>query len=88
MEGDEWQGDHILYERGGRVSQGCDGVVLVPRVLELVRRRTPVEVNEDIGLGGNLPTRYQGGGVWREGGEALREACWGSVYLWRRADDP
>ena len=69
MEGDGWQGDHVVYEGDGRVSQGCDWVVSVPRVLELVRSRTPVEVEEDIRLGGNFPTRYQGGAVWREGGD-------------------
>ena len=53
-----------MYERDSRVSQGCDGVVSVPWVLELVRSRTPVEVEEEIRLGGNLPMRYQCGAVW------------------------
>ena len=88
MEGDGWQGDHVVYEGDGRIGQGCDGVVSVPRVLELVRSRTPVEIEEKIRLGGNLPTRYQGGAVRREGGDGLSEACCGRVYLQRGADEP
>jgi len=53
VEGDGWQCRDVVYEGGGRVSQGCDGVVSVPRVLDLVRSRTPVEVEEEIRLGGN-----------------------------------
>ena len=88
MERDGWQDDHVVYEGDGRVSQGCDGVVSVPRVLELVRSRTPVEVEEVRRLGGNLPTRYQGGAVRREGGDGLREACRGRVNFWGGADKP
>jgi len=50
VEGDGWQGDHIVYEGGGHVSQGCDGIVMVPRVLDLVRSRAPVEVKEEVRL--------------------------------------
>jgi len=57
VEGDGWQGGHVVYEGDSRVSQGCNGVVSVPRVLELVRSRTPVEVEEEIRLGGNFPMR-------------------------------
>jgi len=88
VEGDGWQGRHVVYKRDGCVSQGCDGVVSVPRVLELVRSRTPVEVEEEIRLGGKLPMRYQGGALWREGGDGLREACCGRVYFRRGEDDP
>jgi len=52
-----------VYEGDGHVSQGGDGVVSVSQVLVLVRNRTPVEVEDEIRLGGNLPTRYQGGRV-------------------------
>ena len=77
-----------MNEGDGRVSQSCDGVVSVPRVPELVRSRAPVEVEEEIRLGGNCPTRYQGGAMWREGGEGFRETCCGRVYLRRGADEP
>jgi len=75
VEGDGRQCSDVVYERDGRISQGCDGVVSVPRVLGLVQSGTPVEVEEEIRLGGNLPIRYQGGAVGREGGNGLREAC-------------
>jgi len=64
VEGHGWKGGHVVDEGGGRVSQGCDGVVPVPRVLELVRSRAPVEVEEEIRLGGNFLARYQGGAEW------------------------
>jgi len=88
VEGDGWQGDHVVYEGDGGVSQGCDGVVSVPRVLELARGRIPVEVEEEIRLGGNFPPRYEGGTVWREGGDGLRETCCRRVYFWGGADEP
>jgi len=47
-----------MYEGGGRIGQSCDRVVTVPRVLGLIRSSTPVEVEEEIRLGGNLPTRH------------------------------
>jgi len=59
----------------------------VPRVLGLVRSRTPVEVEKEIRLGVNLPTRYQGGTVGRECGDGLREGCCGGVYFRRGADE-
>jgi len=77
-----------VYEGDGRVSQGCDGVVPVPWVLGLVWGRTPVEIEEEIGLGSNFATRYQGGTVGREGGDGLREACCGRVNLRGGADEP
>jgi len=88
VEGDGWQYQDVVYEEGGRVSQCCDGVVSVPWVLGLVRGGTPVEVQKEVGLGGNFPTRYQSGTVGREGGDGLREACSGRVYLRGGADEP
>jgi len=72
-----------MYEGGGGVSQSCDGVVSVPWILGLVRSRTPVMVKEEIWLRGDLPARYQGRTVGRQGGKGLSEACRGGVYLWR-----
>ena len=45
-----------MYEVGGRISQGGDGVVSVPRVLDFVRSRTPIDVEEEVRLcnGGTL----------------------------------
>jgi len=77
-----------VYEGDGRIRQSCDGVVPVSQVLGLVWGGTPVEVEEEIGLGGNLPMRQQGGQVGREGGNGLREACGGRVYLPGAADEP
>jgi len=77
-----------VYEGDGQVSQPCDGVVSVPWVLGLVWGRTPVKVEEEIGSGGNLPTCYQGSTVGREGGDRLREAGCGGVYLQGGADEP
>ena len=76
-----------MYEGDGRVSQTCDGVVSVSWVLVLVRSRTPVEIEEDIRLGGNLPTRYQGGTVGGEGVNRLRETCRSRVYLRRGVNE-
>jgi len=70
-----------VHEWDGRISQSCDGVVSVSRVLGLVRGRTPFEVEEKVRLGGNFPTRYRGGAVGREGGDRFRKACCGRVYL-------
>jgi len=75
-----------MCEGDGRVRQSRDGVVSVPRVPGLVRRRTPVKVEEEIGLGGNFPTRNQGWAVGRECRDGLREACCGGVYLREGAD--
>jgi len=88
VEGDGRQRQDVVYEGDGHVSQSCDGVVLVPWVLGIVRGRTPVEVEEQIRLGGNFPTHYQGGTVGREDGDGLREACCGRVYLRGGADEP
>ena len=88
MEGYGRQRRDFMYEGGGRISQGCAGVVSVPWVLGLVRSRVPVEVEEEIRLRGNLPTRHQGGTVGREGGTGFREVCSGRVYLRRGADEP
>jgi len=87
MEGDGWQRRDVVYEGDGRISQSCDGIVSVPRVPGLVRGRTPVEVEEEIRLGGNLPTRQHGGVVGRESGDGLRETCCGGVYLRGGADE-
>jgi len=76
-----------VYKRGGRVSQGCDGVVSVPWVLGLVRCRAPVKVEEQVRLGGDLPMCRQGGTVLGEGGNGFREACRGRIYLRRGADE-
>jgi len=77
-----------MYDGDGRISQSCDGVVTVSWVLCLVRSRTPVEIEEEIGLGGNFPTCQQRGTVGREGGDGFREVCRGKVYLRRGADEP
>ena len=77
-----------MYKGDGRIGQGCDGVMSIPWVLGLVRSRTPVEVEEEIGLGGNLPTCQQGGTVGREGGNGLRESCRSRVYVRRGEDEP
>jgi len=47
-----------------------------------------VEVEEKIGLGGNLPMRQQGVTVGREGGNGFREVSRDRVYLWGGADEP
>jgi len=70
-----------MYKGGGRIGQSCDGVVSVPGILCLVRSRTPIEVEEEIRLRGDLPMRHQGGTVGRESGNGFREACRGRVYL-------
>jgi len=88
VEGNGWQWLDIVYEGDGRVSQSCDGVVPVPLVLGLVRGRTPVEVEEEIRLGGNFATCYHSGTVGREGGDGPREARCGRVYLRGGADEP
>ena len=72
VEGDGWQRRDVVNEGDGHVSQSCDGVVSVPRVPGIVRGRMPVEVEEEMRLRGNFPTRYQGGTVGREGGDGLR----------------
>ena len=69
MEADGRQCRDIMYEGDGRISQSCDGVVPVPWVLGLVRGRTPVEVEEEVRLGGNFPTRHHGGTVGGECGD-------------------
>ena len=88
MEEDGGQHRDIVYEADGRICQSGDGVVSVSWFLGLVRGGTPVEVEEEIGLGGDLPMRQQGGTVGREVGNGLREACRGWVYLRGGADDP
>ena len=77
-----------MHKGDSRISQSCDGVVSVPRVLGVVRSRTAVEVEEEIRLRCNLPTCYQGGTVGQEGGNGLRETCRSRVYLRRGADEP
>ena len=77
-----------MYEGDGRIRPSCDGVVSVCWVLGLVRGGAPVEVEEEVGLRGNLPTRQPGGTVGRQGGNGLREVCRGRVYLWGGADEP
>ena len=86
VERNGWQRSDVVYKRGGRVSQGCDGVVSVPWVLGLFRCRTPVKVEEKVRLGGDLPTCCQGGAMRGDGGNGFREACRGMVYLRRGAD--
>ena len=77
-----------MYEGDDRVSQSCDGVMSVPRVIVLVRSRTPVEVEEELRLAGNLPTHYQGVMVGGEGGNRLRETCRSRIYFRRGANEP
>ena len=88
VEGNGRQRRDVTYDGGGGVSQSWDGIVSLPWILDHVRSRTPVEVEEEIRLGGNFPTRYQGGTVGREGRDGLREACCGWVYLRGGADEP
>jgi len=52
-----------MDEGDGSVSQSCDGVLSVSLVLDLVRGGAPIEIEEQVRLGSNLPTRYQGGAV-------------------------
>jgi len=87
VEGDGRQGGNIVDE-GGCIGEGCDGIVPISGILQLVRGRTPVEVTEEVALGGNLPTRDQRGAVLREGGDGFRETCCWGVYFWRGADEP
>jgi len=70
-----------MYEGDGHVSQSRDGIVPVPWVPDLVRGRTPVEVEEEIRLGGDLPTRYQGGTVGREGRDGGHNPCSSSYFI-------
>ena len=77
-----------MYEGDGPVGQSCDGIEPVSGVLGLVRGRTPVEVEEEIGLGGNVATRNQGGTEGREGGDGFREACRGRVNFRGGVDEP
>ena len=77
-----------MYKGDSRVSQGCDGIVLISWVLGFVQGGAPVEIEEEVRLRGNFPTRYQGGTVGREGGDGLRETCQGRVYLRSGADKP
>jgi len=60
VEGDGWERRDVVYEGDGHASQSHDGVLPVPRVLSFVWGRTPIEVEEEIRLGGNFSTRYQG----------------------------
>jgi len=57
------------------VSQSGDGIVSVPRIPGLVHSGTPIEIKDEIRLGGNLSMRYQGGTLGGEGGDGLKEAC-------------
>jgi len=82
------QREDVVYEGGGRVCQGSDGVVSVSWVLGLVWSGPPVEVEEEVGLGGDFPMCQQSGPVARDGGNGFGEACRGRVYLWRGADEP
>ena len=77
-----------MYEGDSRIRQSWHRVVSVSWVLGLVRDGVPVEVEEEVGVGGNLPTRQQGGMVGGEGGNGFREACRGRVYLRWGADEP
>jgi len=88
VEGDGRQHRDVVYVGDGHFHQSHDCLVSVYRVLGLVWGGTPVEVEEEIWLGGNLPTRQQGGTVGREGENGFKEACRGRVYLWGGADEP
>jgi len=82
---------------GGSVETSCrrEAALLAKAVMGcagtlgsgLVRGRTPVQVEEEIRLGSNFPSCYQGCTVGREGGDRLREARRGRVHLRRGADD-
>jgi len=77
-----------VYKGDSRIRQSCDDIVSVSWVLGLVWGGTLVEVEEEIGLGGNLPTRQQCDTVGREGVNRLRVVCGGRVYLRGGADEP
>jgi len=87
VEGDGWQRRGVMHKGDGRVSQSRDGVGSVPRVPCLVRGRAPVEVEEEIRLGGTFPMPYQGCAVGRECRDGLRKACCGGAYLRGGADE-
>jgi len=46
MEGDRWQGNHVVYEGDSHVSRSFDCVVSVPWVLGLIWSAIPIEVEE------------------------------------------
>jgi len=75
-------------ERDGHVSQSSDVLVSVPRIPDIFRSGTPVEIEEEIRLGGNLPTHYHAGMVGGERGDGFREARRGRVYLRGGTDKP
>ena len=52
-----------MDEGNGRVGQSGDGVMSESRIPELVRSGAPVEIEQEIWLGSNLPKCYQGGTV-------------------------
>jgi len=58
VEGDGRQSDHIVDKGDSHVSQGGDGVVSVSQIPDLICGGVPVEIEKEIGLGGNLLTRY------------------------------
>jgi len=88
VEGDGRQRIDVVYEGDGRIRQSHNRLVSVSWVLGLVGGGAPVEVEEEIWLGGNLPTHQRGGTVRREGGNRFREACRGRVHLQGGADEP
>jgi len=63
VEGDGRQSDDIVDARDGRLWQGGDGIVPVPQIPGLVCSATPIKIEEEIRLGGNLSTYYQKGKV-------------------------
>jgi len=87
VEGDACQRSGVVHDGESLVSQSRDGLVSVPRALGLVRIRMPVKVEKEIRLGGNFPTRHQGGTVGRECRDGVRESCCGGVYLRGGADE-
>jgi len=63
VDGEGRQSDDTVDERDGRVGQSGNGIMTVPQIPGLVRSGGPIQVEEEIGLGGNLSTCYQRGTV-------------------------
>ena len=88
VESDRGQSDPISDKGGSHVSQGGDGVVAVPGVLDAIQRGTPVKIETEVWLACDLISCHLGSMVGREGGHCFGKACCGCVYFQQRADKP